>query len=257
MNTGYTFPFGEPVRTVEQGDRSPKKVFVLGVYASAVHARWVGGDGKMAVSALAVASEPCIFWRGNGGEEIISRISVPAELGRLLPAAKNMNGPSGIALDELFLDPMGVTREDAWLCDLVPHSCRNPGQAKAIEKQYEPLMEKYGLPAVTTPPVPKVLADDKRREKILAEIREADPETILLLGDQPIRWFLKHFDSGWKRLSDFGVTADTYGRRHETDLAGKTRNILPLCHPRQAARLGSHSTEWAALHEQWAKEFTP
>jgi hypothetical protein len=36
----YYFPFGETVRPLVQQDRSPKKVFVLGVYASAVHARW-------------------------------------------------------------------------------------------------------------------------------------------------------------------------------------------------------------------------
>ena len=53
-----TFPFGEPVRIVAQEDRTPKRVFVLGVYASAVHARWVGVDGKGIIKALAVASEP-------------------------------------------------------------------------------------------------------------------------------------------------------------------------------------------------------
>jgi len=33
------FPFGEEVHKVEQKDRTPKNVFILGVYASAVHAR--------------------------------------------------------------------------------------------------------------------------------------------------------------------------------------------------------------------------
>ena len=36
----YYFPFGETVKRLLQEDRTPKKVFVLGVYASAVHARW-------------------------------------------------------------------------------------------------------------------------------------------------------------------------------------------------------------------------
>jgi hypothetical protein len=40
------FPFGQPVLPVVQRDRTSKKVFVLGVYASAVHARWIGRDGK-------------------------------------------------------------------------------------------------------------------------------------------------------------------------------------------------------------------
>lgn len=36
----YFYPFGETVRRLVQQDRTPKHVFVLGVYASAVHARW-------------------------------------------------------------------------------------------------------------------------------------------------------------------------------------------------------------------------
>jgi hypothetical protein len=34
-----SFPFRRPVRKVSQKDRTQKKVFVLGVYASAVHAQ--------------------------------------------------------------------------------------------------------------------------------------------------------------------------------------------------------------------------
>lgn len=40
----YHFPFGELVNRVEQRDRSPKQIFVFGVYANAVHAQW-GGQG--------------------------------------------------------------------------------------------------------------------------------------------------------------------------------------------------------------------
>ena len=54
----YIFPFGSVLKKVEQQDKSPKKVFVLGVYASAVHAKWIGADGTVNVQALAVASEP-------------------------------------------------------------------------------------------------------------------------------------------------------------------------------------------------------
>ena len=66
-----TFPFGQPLMQVKQKSRTSKGVFVLGVYASAVHARWVDARGKQIVSDLAVASEPEIFWRGDGAEKII------------------------------------------------------------------------------------------------------------------------------------------------------------------------------------------
>ena len=62
------YPFGSKLKPVMQKDRSSKKVFVLGVYASAVHARWYGPDGKIRVRALAVASEPEIFWQGDEEE---------------------------------------------------------------------------------------------------------------------------------------------------------------------------------------------
>ncbi len=70
-NNEFIFPFGQALHPVVQTDLSPKKIFILGVYASAVHARWLDKNGKQKVSALAVASEPEIFWRGENAESII------------------------------------------------------------------------------------------------------------------------------------------------------------------------------------------
>ena len=131
-------PFGEPVRPVRQADRGPKGVFVLGVYASAVHARWVGPEEKVRFGALAVASQPEIFWRGGGAEEIVSRVSVPRGAVRLVPARPQLNGPSGRALDELFLEPLGLARHNVRLCDLVPHSCMNHRRERVIGERYLP-----------------------------------------------------------------------------------------------------------------------
>jgi len=247
MNTLGTFPFGQPVEPLVQHDRGPKKVFVLGVYASAVHARWIGPDGKDRVKALAVASEPHIFWRGEGADEIIAEITIPEELGMLVPAAGRLNGPSGAALDEMFLDPLGINRDDAWLCDLVPHSCVNPSQRKAIKREYTPVIYQFKLPVPSVPPVPKILADDARRREILDEIRESQAELLVLLGDKPIQSFLKHFDDRWKRLADFSP----YGQRHRVRLDGLEIDVLPLAHPRQTAQLGMASEKWYKLHQEW------
>jgi hypothetical protein len=94
------FPSGQPIRKVTQTDRTPKRAFVLGVYASAVHARWIGEDGKTRIAALAVASEPEIFWTGEGSEQLIATITPPNAIGTLKSAGQNLNGPSGRALDE-------------------------------------------------------------------------------------------------------------------------------------------------------------
>ena len=94
MESIGTFAFGMPVLRLIQQDRTAKRVFVLGVYASAVHARWIGADNQKRILALAVASEPEIFWRGDENEAraIISKIAVPAEIGRLIPAGTGFKG---------------------------------------------------------------------------------------------------------------------------------------------------------------------
>ena len=100
MSENYYFPFGQELKKVEQKDRSRKKSIVLGVYASAVHARWIDKKGKQKVSALAVASE--IFWKGVNAEDIIKNISIPQGLGTLTEA-----------FDELFLKSQGLNRNTA------------------------------------------------------------------------------------------------------------------------------------------------
>ena len=69
-----TFPFGQPIYRLVQADRGAKRLFILGVYASAVHAWWMNPEGKQIVRALGVATEPCIFWPGEGVDQIVSRM---------------------------------------------------------------------------------------------------------------------------------------------------------------------------------------
>jgi uracil-DNA glycosylase len=249
-----TFPFGQTVHEVVQTERTPKQVFVLGVYASAVHARWLNKDGDEIVKALAVASEPYIFWRGEGAESIINKIPIPNELGRLEPAEKIFNGPSGLALDELVLNPLNLDRNNTWLCDLVPHSCVNSKQSIAIEREYVPIAEKYRLPVHSVPILPKLLTDEKRRTAIMNEILESKSKFLILLGDQPVKWFLSFYDNHWNKLSDFGKNDETYGKLHETIIEGRKINVLPLTHPRQSARLGESSAIWYGLHDIWRKK---
>ena len=55
------------------------------------------------------------------------------------------------ALDSKVLAPLGLTRDDTWLCDLVPHTCLNPKQKAALAREYEPRMAEMGLPAPRLP----------------------------------------------------------------------------------------------------------
>ncbi len=251
------FPFGRPVLPVVQVDRTPKRIFVLGVYASAVHATWRAPNGRVRVRALAVASEPSIFWRGDGAADIIGSIKVPSQFGTLEAAATQFNGPSGIALDDCFLGPLGVGRSSAWLCDMVPYSCVNPAQGAALAREYTPLVAE-GLPAPSVGEVPDVLATAERRAAILAELEASEAEVVVVLGDQPLRWFVSAFDANRRRhLADFGTTNSEYGRLHRLRIGSRERILLPVAHPRQVARLGTHSGAWASLHEAWTRDVAP
>ena len=254
-HTNYYFPFGEVLHRLIQQDRTPKKVFVLGVYASAVHARWKKGK-DVVCAALAVASEPRIFWDGNEEEakEIIKRIKIPWELGTLEPAGSHLNGPSAKTLDEHILKPLGFTRDDAWLCDLLPETRLNDGQIKKIETEYEPLVEEYGLNHVTIPPRPTLFCDAKRCEEIVDELGESQAHLLILLGDVPIKQFLKRVASiPYSSLHEY-VDIYGYGKRTEVVIEGRAINVLPLAHPRQIGALGLHSKKWFDLHNEWEKQ---
>lgn len=257
MTETFYFPFGQELKKVKQKDQTPKKIFVLGVYASAVHARWTDNNGKQKVSALAVASEPEIFWTGLNAEEIISKIEILEQLGRLtIPTNKMLNGPSGTALDSLFLEPLGFDRKNAWLCDLLPESRVNEKQRNAIDKHYSnDIIEKFGLTKATIPNFDKAeLNLQTRRDEILEELENSKAENLILLGDLPINWFLRFHDKRFSRLAQFGETETTYGRQHEIKISSKVYNVIALCHPRQADRLGNSNAKWGNLHDYWMKE---
>ena len=159
-----------------------------------------------------------------------------------------------MALDNLILNPLELDRQKVWLCDLVPHSCVNPFQSKAIERAYLPIASKYGLAKHTVPPVPILLTDENRRKAILDEIIESEARVLILLGDKPIQWFLSYFDNPWSKLSDFGRDNQLYGQLHNAQVGSKEVKVLPLAHPRQIAKLGQSSAIWYDVHEKWLKQ---
>lgn len=248
----YYYPFGEAVQPLVQQDRNPKKVFVLGVYASAVHAKWKNGKDVIC-QALAVASEPRIFWDGDPDEAraIIGRIKIPAELGTLEPAGRQLNGPSAKVLDEHILAPLGYSRQDAWLCDCLPETRLNPSQVKVIEERYNPLIEQYGLNEVTIPKRPTAFCNGSRAEEITAELMESEAGLLVLLGDIPIAQYLKRVaDVPYSTLQEY-CDLYGYGNRTPVSIQGKTIDVLPLAHPRQVGALGAHSERWHNAHQEW------
>ncbi|MBR2047071.1 MAG: hypothetical protein IKC09_06615 [Oscillospiraceae bacterium] len=248
----YYFPFGQKLHPLVQEDQSPKKVFVLGVYASAVHARWKQ-DGRILCQALAVASEPRIFWDGNEEEarKIIAGIKIPRELGDLEPAGKNLNGPSAKALEQQILAPLGFTRPDAWLCDLLPEARLNSSQVKAIQSRYDPIREEYGLNPVTVPNRPSRFCDETRAAEITEELLRSQAGLLVLLGDIPIREYLNRAARVPYRTLQEYTNLYGYGNASPVEIGGRTLQVLPLAHPRQIGGLGTHSQHWHETHRRW------
>lgn len=242
------FLFNEPVKKVDQLDRTPKRIFILGVYASAVHAKWISPKGKTLIKALAVASEPYIFWKGDGADQIISKIKLPEGAGKLVSAGERFNGPSGNALDNDYLIPLGVNRNQCWICDLVPYSLMNHSQFRAIIRNLD-LLNNLNI----SPPTLKEASaehrdiSDQRRQEILSEIKLSKAEYLITLGNEPITNFISKFCPEINELD----RGKTYGYPREIDLAGIKLKLIRLVHPRQAARLGMHDNEWFMAHQNW------
>lgn len=67
---------------------------------------------------------------------------------------------------------------------------------------------------------------------------------------------LLHFFDKRTKLSEFGYSQETNGERHDILINNKTYSVIPLCHPRNAARLGAHSSNWADWHKAWVEKKT-
>jgi hypothetical protein len=242
----YRFPFGRAVKPVVPVARGHRRVFVLGVYPSAVHAAWTEPDGSR-WPALAIDNEPEPFWTGVGAEELVGAVAreVPKEVGHLEPAAHEHNGASGIALDELYLrrlGPDGMDRRDCWITDIVQSYLANEGQLARIAASYEKWVEAGLVPPANLARRHGLLSTlpPGREESLRSELEEASPDLVVTLGAEPLRC-----------LGLGGLDRTTYGSVSDASILGLRVRLLPLVHPRQAGRLGKSSPEWEAVHREW------
>jgi hypothetical protein len=235
------YPFGQPVGPVSWRQPGPKPALIIGVYPSAVHARWIGPDGT-GIRALAVADEPEPFWTGHSAEPKIATVAatVPAEAGRI-ELAKGHNGRSGQALDELVLAPLGLTRDKIRVADIDNRYMANQSQQDAVARDYVPLVESGLLPPATWRPrrtIARIPSD--RSPALTDEVAGADPAWIITLGDEPLR-----------ALGLEPLTRASYGIPLPAVVLGHNVQLLRLAHTRQQAGHGHSSSDWAEAHRQW------
>jgi hypothetical protein len=250
MTDQWVFPFGIPVqRVTHKPDCTPKRVFVVGVYSSAVHARWIGPDGEIRAGALAVANEPEIFWPGGDATGLIPVID--KKFGRLQPAGPANNGPSGRALNDRYLAPLGLTRGEVWLTDMVPHTLSNDGQQNVIRDHYDPLVSNCGLPQSNVPLKPATAHGWRELvgaelQRLLEEARQSGADTIISLGNAVIDYFFNHQQC---RLGLPPLTRENYGIPIDASINGRRYRIFRLAHPRVTSIIPL--AEWQTAHDQW------
>lgn len=243
----FRFPFGAPLVPAAAKPPSKKvKAFVVGVYSSAVHARWVSAQGRTICKALAVAPEPWSFWDGTGADEIVAAANqeVPSGAGSLVPADKAFNGPSGLALDRLFVRPLGLSRANTWITDLHDLYYLSEGNEAALVKHYAPLVKKGLVPGMNLPGRPASVAPSKAGiERLRKEFELAAAPFVITLGNEPIPHV---FGKESKRLA-----LKEYGKVFDAEVFGRRVKGLKLCHPRQAGQLGRSSRAWFEAHRDW------
>lgn len=237
------FPFGQPVQPVTWQHPGPKPVLIIGVYPSAVHARWVDANGHTQIRAVAVANEPEPFWTGQDADTHVSAVAatVPDAVGQLVPAPGH-NGPSGQALDVSVLGPLGLTRDTIRVADVDNRYMANQAQQEAITRSYNQLVDQGIMPPVSwRPRRPITQIPPDRSPSLAQELDEAAPEWVITLGDEPLRAI------GMERLS-----VEDYGVPTPASILGHKVQLLRLVHTRQQAGHGARSPTWAQAHRLWA-----
>ncbi len=246
------FPFGAEIKRIEQKDKSPKRFFVIGSYASAVHAEWKSGEGKIITKSLPVENEPEILWTGPPSEtsSIIAQISVSEEIGILRYPGRWLNGVIGRMFNKEILSPLRLLRTDLWLTLLIPYAVANKGQRKAINR-YIKCMDKHKLPVPDMKPsnIKGTLITGERIKEICNELVLSQAEIIITLGDLPLYHFIRVYNPEITNLSVFNF----YGQLNDIKIEDKKYKLLPLYHPKAGENIGSYTEKWRNFHYDWIK----
>ena len=271
----FIFPFGQP--STRRPSRRPSghaSLFVLGVYPSALHVRWVPPQwaqdelGVGPVGALAVDDEPTVLWDGADAEARVERWREAvgfrqgdgrAEFGHVAPAG---NGTSGRSVSRRILAPLDATAKDTWFTDVVDRYFAKSGgsrrqQADAIAAEYAPFAIRAKRPKAHLPPRPSEnelvdIAVERHATRLRRELAEAAAPVIVSLGEEARRVLAALADEcggpptgrlDARRL--VGANASHYGEPGTVRIAGHSMTWHALVHP------GQRSTSWRALHDDW------
>jgi hypothetical protein len=248
----HRFPFGRPVEPMPP-TQNRGGLFILGAYPSALHVRWRAPEGPT-INALAIENEPAPFWNGDDQERYVESwkqaIGFTERWGIAEPAGHH-NGSSGRWVDERLLGPLGFTREQTWITDCLDTYRVSDAQTAAITERFLPFAAKVGedvepnLPA--HPDEDAIVREAKKDhiERVDQELRQAEPTTVVTLGNAALRVFRLLLRDDDPYQTD-GLSTDGYGRRVFVSLHARPLDWYPLVHPGGRGPIQDAHTTWIA-----------
>ncbi|MCX6245299.1 MAG: hypothetical protein NTU98_11415 [Bacteroidetes bacterium] len=155
------------------------------------------------------------------------------------------NTISGKALDKYYLKPLGLTRDDVWITDII--KCRYPKE--------EPL-DIYHNKVKFNKEIQET-AEKCCELWLVEEIKQAKPKVIVTLSDKEVYQRLRRV----YKLKTPVKIEDAVGKSHNVTVAGHSTILFPMIHPDISRPEGDGDNrklkarrKWSVFHE---KEYIP
>ena len=258
MDKGLQFPFGQPVLPRLPSRASPARLFVLGAYPSALHVRWTPPAPWESICALAVDNEPEPFWNGWGEAELIEKwksdVRFQPEWGEI-QGVGFLNGITGRQLDEFYLHPLGIKREDACITDCLDLYHPSIKGLRRVNDTYVSFATEYELPEARLLKHPSEddivnAAIKNHLPRLRAELATARPELVVTLGNAALRVFamLVELGAGEGPGTRLSPADGSYGKPWPIRLpSGAKATWIPFAYP-AAPRM------YQDAHKRWVAE---
>jgi hypothetical protein len=134
------------------------------------------------------------------------------------------------------------------LSDLIPHALSNAGQQRAIKLHYAPQQMDFGLPQVSVRLEPANAVewmDRVRVDRLLRELTQSRAETIINLGNNPIRYFLNRVCPNSFPL----LSREDYGSPGQATIEQRKYRVFCLAHMR--VTVIRPLLDWKQAHDKW------
>lgn len=251
-----TYPFGRPVQPCSPSASSPRCVFVLGAYPSALHVAWTPPAPYRRVQAIAVDNEPLPFWNGSDQEARVETwkksVGFKPEAQGSISVAGNLNGSSGDWVDKNVLDPLKVARADVWITDSLDTYRCSEGLASRIDDTYNPFATAVGLSQAVLlqhPSESDIIKEASRdhQPRLRQEIETCNPDLIVTLGNAALAVIRELYpQTGGQDVLRLD-SSERYGAVVTLQVGQRKVDLLPLAHPAAPKAYQAAHKRWCAL----------